>query len=198
METRESESSGDFPRPLTRLLNEAAAGDAAAAEKLFPLIYDQLRAMAQHQMRMERPDITLQATALVHEAYIRLIDQDKVQRWESRWQFFAAAGQAMRRILVEQARSRGRLKRGGDRQRVDLENLTLAASESGDDLLALDEALNRLAEEHPEKAQLVNLRFFGGLTQEEASKALNVSISTADRYWSFARAWLYRLMAGED
>jgi len=183
---------------VTTLLNEAGAGDGQASADLLPLVYEQLRALAGRKMRAERPDQTLQATALVHEAYLRLVDQTKVQLWESRWHFFAAAAESMRRILVDNARRRGRIKRGGELHRVDLDKIELTVDDPPDELIALDEALNRLAEAHPEKAQLVNLRYFGGLTHEEAAQALGVSISTADRHWAYARAWLYRQMsAGE-
>jgi RNA polymerase sigma factor (TIGR02999 family) len=181
----------------TRLLNEVGAGDPEAAAALLPLVYGQLRALAGRKMRHERPDQTLQATALVHEAYLRLIDAAKVQRWDGRWHFFAAAAEAMRRILVENARRRQRHKRGGDRRRVDLDRVELAVDGTPDRLLALDEALTNLAEKHPEKAQLVKLRYFGGLTNEEAAQAIGVSTSTADRHWAFARAWLYRQMAAD-
>src|SRR5262249_22947173 len=146
------------------------------------------------KMRSERASQTLQATALVHEAYLRLVDSSKVQLWESRWHFFAAAAESMRRILVESARRRGRLKRGGGKRRIHLENLT--AGERPEELIALDESLTRLAGQHPQKAQLVNLRYFGGLTHEEAAEAMGISKTTADRHWAFARAWLYRDMAG--
>jgi RNA polymerase sigma factor (TIGR02999 family) len=144
-----------------------------------------------------RSDQTLQAT-LVHEAYLRSVDTTKVQLWESRWHFFAAAAESMRRILVDSARQRGRLKRGGKLNRVDLDKLELTVNEPPDELIALDEALIKLANEHPEKAQLVNLRYFGGLTHEEAAQALGISTSTADRHWAYARAWLYRHMAAAD
>jgi len=180
---------------VTQLLNEAGAGNHRAAAELMPLVYQQLRALAGRKMRQERADQTLQATALVHEAYLRLVDTTKIQFWESRWHFFAAAAEAMRRILVDNARRRGRLKRGADRARVDLEKLDLPAAALADELIALDEALNRLAEKHPQKAQLVNLRYFGGLSNEEAAAALGISTSTADRHWAYAKAWLYRQMA---
>lgn len=180
---------------VTVLLNEAAAGDAEASASLLPLVYERLRALAGKKMRQERPDQTLQATSLVHEAYLRLVDRDSVQRWESRWQFFAAAAEAMRRILVDKARRRRRLKRGGDQQRIDLESLAVLVQEPSEPLVALDEALTALAEAHPEKAKLVSLRYFGGLTHEEAAQAMGVSKSTADRHWAFARAWLYRRMS---
>src|SRR3954468_18891375 len=193
-----NEPSGDAcATTITALLNEAGAGDSRASADLLPLVYEQLRALAGRKMRQERPDMTLQATALVHEAYVRLVDVTKVQIWESRWHFFAAAAESMRRILVDNARRRGRLKRGGEMNRVDLDKLELTVSDPPDELVALDEALTDLAQEHPEKAKLVNLRYFGGLTHEEAAQALGISISTADRHWSYARAWLYRHMAAD-
>jgi RNA polymerase sigma factor (TIGR02999 family) len=183
---------------VTTLLNQAGAGDGRASGELLPLVYEQLRALAGRKMRAERPDQTLQATALVHEAYLRLVDTTKVQLWESRWHFFAAAAESMRRILVDYARHRGRIKRGGAMHRVDLDKVELTVNDPPDELIALDEALTRLAEAHPEKAQLVNLRYFGGLTHEEAAQALGVSISTADRQWAYARAWLYRHMSSGE
>ncbi len=180
---------------VTTLLNEAAAGDPRAAADLLPLVYEQLRALAGAKMRQQRPDQTLQATALVHEAYLRLVDTAKVQHWESRWQFFAAAAESMRRILVDKARRRARIKRGGEMKRVDLENLEVTVNGPPLELLSLDEALTKLAAEHPQRARLVNLRYFGGLTHEEAAEALGVSVSTADRQWAYARAWLYRQMS---
>lgn len=183
---------------VTMLINEAGAGNAAASADLLPLVYERLRALAGRKMGEERSDHTLQATALVHEAYLRLVDTTKVQVWENRWHFFAAAAESMRRILVDAARCRGRLKRGGERHRVDLEKLTLTVDQPPDELLALDEAMTKLAEAHPEKAQLVNLRYFGGLTHEEAAQALGISTSTADRHWAYARAWLYRSMAADE
>ena len=184
---------------VTTLLNEAGAGEARASADLLPLIYEQLRALAGRKMRQERPDQTLQATALVHEAYLRLVDTSKVQLWESRWHFFAAAAEAMRRILVDQARRRSRLKRGGGgvdiaRQRIDLENVELTVGEPPDELLAVDEGLTALARQHPEKAQLVKLRYFAGLTIEDAAKAMNISAATANRHWAYARAWLFRYL----
>jgi RNA polymerase sigma factor (TIGR02999 family) len=189
-----SDADGDVAcaATVTRLLNDAVAGDPRASADLLPLVYERLRALAARKMRQERPDQTLQATSLVHDAYLRLVDTKKVQHWESRWQFFAAASEAMRRILVENARRKGRIKRGAGRQRVDFETLALTINDPPDQLVALDEALTKLAAEHPEKAKLVNLRYFGGLTHEEAAQAIGVSVSTADRHWVFARAWLYR------
>src|SRR3954451_16738410 len=183
---------------VTTLLNEAGAGDAQAAANLLPLVYEQLRALAGRKLQQERPDQTLQATALVHEAYVRLVDVSKVQFWASRWHFFAAAAESMRRILVENARRRGRIKRGGDLHRVDWDTLELTVDDPPDELIALDAALTQLAEEHPERARLVNLRYFGGLGHEEAAEAMGVSVSTADRHWAFARAWLYRHMSPPD
>src|SRR5688572_29873406 len=143
---------------LTTLLNEVGAGQACASADLLPLVYEQLRALASNRMRNERPDQTLQATALVHEAYVRLVDSTKVQRWENRWHFFAAAAESMRRILVDNARRRGRLKRGGGAmRRVDLDHVELTVDEPPDELIALDEALTMLAQAHPDKAQLVKL-----------------------------------------
>lgn len=179
---------------VTLLINEAGAGNAAASADLLPLVYERLRALAGRKMGQERSDHTLQATALVHEAYLRLVDTTKVQVWENRWHFFAAAAESMRRILVDNARHRRRLKRGGDGNRIDLDKISLAVDEPPDELLALDEAMTKLAETHPEKAQLVNLRYFGGLTHEEAAQAIGISTSTADRHWAYARAWLYRHM----
>jgi RNA polymerase sigma factor (TIGR02999 family) len=183
---------------VTRLINQAGAGDALAAASLLPLVYDRLRDLARRRLRCERSDQTLQATALVHEAYLRLVDRDAVQHWNSRWHFYAAAAEAMRRILVEKARRRGRLKRGGAMKRVELDAAELTVNEPPDELVALDEALGKLTERHPEKAQLVKLRYFAGLTIEEAATALGIGTSTADRHWAFARAWLYRRMAEGD
>src|SRR5262249_51074169 len=145
----------------------------------------------------EKPGQTLQATALVHEAYLRLVDTEQAQHWNNRGHFFAAAAEAMRRILVEKARKRRRLKRGGDHQRLDLQAVQLAVQEVPDDLLALDDALNQLAQKHPEKAELVKLRYFSGLTVAEAAEVLGIAPSTADRYWAYARAWLYRRIVGD-
>jgi RNA polymerase sigma factor (TIGR02999 family) len=193
----QQDAGGSIAATATRLLNEVGAGNPEAAAALLPLVYEQLRALAGRKMRHERPDQTLQATALVHEAYLRLVDAAQVQQWDGRWHFFAAAAEAMRRILVENARRRLRHKRGGDRQRVALDQVALVVDGTPDRVLALDEALTKLAEKHPEKAQLVKLRFFGGLTNEQAAQAIGVSTSTADRHWAFARAWLYRQMAAD-
>jgi RNA polymerase sigma factor (TIGR02999 family) len=176
---------------ISSLLNEARAGNAQAAVDLLPLVYEQLRAMAAQKMRQERAGQTLQATALVHEAYLRLVDDPEGRQWDGRWHFFAAAAEAMRRILVDNARSRGRLKRGGGAQRVSLEAMELTVDDPPPDLLALDEALLELEQKHPDKAQLVKLRYFAGLTMDEAALAMGISRRTAGRVWAYARAWLY-------
>jgi len=164
---------------------------------LLPLVYDELRKLAADRIAQEKPGQTLQPTALVHEAYLRLVDGDRGANWNSRGHFFAAAAEAMRRILVEQARKRARIKRGGDRQRLDLDALQLAVPEVADELLALDEALTEFTHKHPDKAALVKLRYFAGLTVDEAAHSLGISTSTADRHWTFARAWLYRRIVGD-
>jgi len=182
---------------VTRILSAIEQGDPSAAGQLLPLVYDELRKLAAERMAQEIPGQTLQATALVHEAYLRLVGVEQAQHFNSRGHFFAAAAEAMRRVLVEQARKRGRLKRGGDRQRLDLDALQLCVPEAADELLALDEALAELAQKHPDKAELVKLRYFAGLTVAEAARALGISTSTADRHWTYARAWLYRRIVGD-
>jgi RNA polymerase sigma factor (TIGR02999 family) len=182
---------------VTRILSAIDEGDPSAAEQLLPLVYDELRKLAAQRLANEKPGQTLQATALVHEAYVRLVGADQAQHWNSRGHFFAAAAEAMRRILVEQARKRGRLKRGGDRQRLDLDALQLPVQEVADELLALDAALTEFAQKHPDKAALVQLRYFAGLTVAEAAQTLGISTSTADRQWTYARAWLYRRIVGD-
>jgi len=177
---------------VTRLLDAAAAGDSHAAAELLPLIYDELRKLAAARMAAESSGQTLQATALVHEAYLRLIGPADNTRWENRGHFFAAAAEAMRRILVDAARRKRREKHGGDRQRVDLDTVAVAAPEPKEDLVALDIALTRLASEDSQSARLVELRQFAGLTVPEAAQVLGVSPRTADRLWKFARAWLHR------
>jgi RNA polymerase sigma factor (TIGR02999 family) len=185
---------------ITRVLCAAGAGDPVAAAELLPLVYQQLRRLAKSRLRRERPDQTLQATALVHEAYLRLVGQTVGQDWDGRWHFFAAAAEAMRRILVDNARRKGRLKRGGGGvggRRVSLDTIDLTVGDPPDDLLALDEALAEFAREHPEKAQLVKLRYFAGLTMDEAAEALGISPRTAGRNWAYARAWLFsRITSG--
>jgi RNA polymerase sigma factor (TIGR02999 family) len=183
---------------VTRILERAAQGEPQAAEQLLPLVYDELRKLAAARLARESAQHTLQATALVHEAYLRLVDVKLVQAWDTRGHFFAAAAEAMRRILVESARRKGRLKRGGDRQRMDLEHLEVSIVDPGDDILALDEALERLEMKHPKRAALVKLRYFAGLTGDEAAQALGISPATADRWWTFARAWLLRELTPES
>jgi len=178
---------------VSRILDDAARGNARAAERLLPLVYDELRKLAARRLAHESPGQTLQATALVHEAYVRLVDVDGTrQHWDGRGHFFAAAAEAMRRILVDGARHKQSIKGGGGRDRVDLAGIELAAGAGAQpvDVLALDEALERLASEHPRKAELVKLRFFAGLTNDEAAEALGISGSTADNDWTYARCWL--------
>jgi RNA polymerase sigma factor (TIGR02999 family) len=180
---------------VTRILSAVERGDPHAAEQLLPLVYEELRQLAAAKLARDRPGQTLQATALVHEAYLRLVDVDQAQHWNSRGHFFAAAAEAMRRILVDAARSRKAQKRGGERRRVEVEIAEFPAPPDDQKLLALDEALAKLERQHPPKAQLVKLRYFAGLPIREAAAALGISTATADRYWAYARAWLQREMA---
>ena len=203
---------------VTRILSQIESGDPAAAEQLLPLVYDELRKLAAARLAHEKPGQTLQATALVHEAYLRLVgsggnrDQGTGDSetspapdscplapvsFSSRGHFFGAAAESMRRILVEQARHRGRLKRGGHRQRVDLDSACAIQEPPSLDILALDEALTKLANIEPVKTELVKLRFFAGLTMPQAAEALDVSLATAERYWTFAKAWLYSELADQ-
>jgi RNA polymerase sigma factor (TIGR02999 family) len=182
---------------VTRILSAIEAGDPQAAEQLLPLVYDELRKLAAQRLAQEKPGQTLQATALVHEAYLRLVDVKEAQRWSSRGHFFAAAAEAMRRILVENARRRSRAKHGGGRERIKLDHAAIVAPEIDEDLIALDSALDRLAKEDPLAADLVKLRYFAGLTIPQAAEMLGVSARKADFLWSFARAWLRREMEGE-
>ena len=178
---------------VTRVLSAIEEGDPHAAEQLLPLVYQELRQLAAQKLAHEKPGQTLQATALVHEAYLRLVDVDRAQHWNSRRQFFAAAAEAMRRILIDRARQKHTLKAGGGRRRLDLDldDIEPALDEgNGDRLLALDEALQQLEAEDPRKAELVKLRFFAGLTAEQAAAALGVSLSTAEKDWAYARSWL--------
>jgi RNA polymerase sigma factor (TIGR02999 family) len=176
----------------TRILSAIEHGDARAAEQLLPLVYDELRKLAAHNMASEKPGQTLQATALVHEAYVRLVDVDKAQHWNSRGHFFAAAAEAMRRILVEQARRKQTDKHGGGRLRVDLPEDLAAPDGRSNDLLALDEALCRLERHDANAAALVKLRYFAGLSHQDAAEALGISRGAADRLWALGRAWLFR------
>ena len=182
---------------VTRILSAIEQGDPHAAEQLLPLVYDELRKLAAAKLAQEKPGQTLQATALVHEAYVRLVDADTDQPWNNRGHFFAAAAEAMRRILVEQARRKSRLKHGRKHRRVDLDSGCLVSAAPSLDLLALDEALSRLAQTEPAKAELVKLRFFAGLTMPEAAAALDISLATAERYWTFAKSWLYAELADD-
>jgi RNA polymerase sigma factor (TIGR02999 family) len=181
---------------VTRILSAIEAGDPHATEQLFPLVYEELRKLAARKLAQEKPGQTLQATALVHEAYLRLVDVP--HHWNSRGHFFAAAAEAMRRILVESARRKGRLKHGGDHRRVELDAAELAVQIPADDLLALDEALTRLAAQDRQTAELVKLHCFAGLSIEQAAEALAVSPRTAYRSWAFAQAWLYREIHGHQ
>ena len=180
---------------VTHILSQIESGDRLAAEQLLPLVYDELRKLAAARMAQEAPGQTLQATALVHEAYLRLVGSTKrEQAYENRGHFFAAAAEAMRRVLIEQARSKHRQKRGGGALRISLEaaaTLTLGDESADDDLLALDAALTQLEAEAPEKAQVVKLRYFAGLTLEQTAVSLGISLATVKRHWVYARAWLY-------
>jgi len=198
---------------VTRILAQVDSGDPQAAEKLLPLVYDELRKLAAAKLAHENPGQTLQPTALVHEAYLRLVsnkensevsnqtsDEKRLisdlrplasEHWHSRGHFFAAAAEAMRRILVEQARRKQRIRHGGQFQRVNLDSSVQVSQETEQDLVALDEALEQLAKEDPDAAAVVKLRYFAGLTIEQAALALNISVRTANRHWAFARAWLY-------
>ena len=176
---------------VTHLLSAIDQGDSAAAEQLLPLVYDELRQLAAQKLAHEQPGQTLQATALVHEAYLRLVGGEQARDWNGRRHFFAAAAEAMRRILIDRARHKQTRKAGGGRRRLDLDDLEPALEEeNGDRLLALDEALRQLEAEDPRKAELVKLRFFAGLTAEQAAAALGVSTSTAEKDWAYARSWL--------
>ena len=181
---------------LFRSLSAVAQGDPQAASQLLPLVYDELRKLAAHKIAHTQPGQTLQPTALVHEAYLRLVGQGQERHWDSRGHFFAAAAEAMRRILVENARRKQAVKHGGGRRRLPLEEFH-RVTESPEDLLELDDALTRFAAEEPAKAQLVQLRFFAGLSTPEAAAALKISVATAERWWAYARAWLFSELSGD-
>jgi RNA polymerase sigma factor (TIGR02999 family) len=182
---------------VTQILSAIDQGDPHAAEQLLPLVYAELRRLAALKVAEEKPGQTLQATALVHEAYVRLVDVDKAQHWNSRGHFFAAAAEAMRRILINRARDKNREKRGGRRTRVELEFVECVDDAADDDLLAINEALEQLTGHHPACAELVKLRFFAGLGLAESAAALGLARRTADRYWAYARAWLYKNLNGD-
>jgi RNA polymerase sigma factor (TIGR02999 family) len=179
---------------VTRILSAVEQGDLHAAEQLLPLVYNELRKLAAEKMAQEKPGQTLQATALVHEAYLRLVDCERTRRWNGRTHFFRAAAEAMRRILVDRARARQSLKRGGDWRQVELEAAAPVAQDAGDNVVAVNEALEQLHQHDPVKAELVKLRFFGGLSVEEAADVLGISRATADRHWRYAKTWLYCAM----
>jgi RNA polymerase sigma factor (TIGR02999 family) len=181
---------------VTRILSAIQGGDPQASEQLLPLVYHELRHLAAQQLAREKPGQTLQATALVHEAYLRLVGHGE-NTWDNRRHFFAAAAEAMRRILVEQARRKRRLRHGGGQQRVDLDEACSLLEPPSEDLLALDEALTRLASLNPLRAEVVKLRFFAGLTMPEVAQALDISLPTAERYWTSARTWLFAELRNE-
>lgn len=182
---------------VTQILSRVEHGDGSAAEQLLPLVYDELRKLAAARLAQEKPGQTLQATALVHEVYGRLVDSSAEQSWESRGHFFAAAAEAIRRLLIEQARRKAGPKAGGDRQRVELTDIAVETGGADWELLDLDEALHQLESEDPRAAKLVKLRFFAGLTQHDAARALDISTATAERDWAYAKGWLQLRLAGE-
>jgi RNA polymerase sigma factor (TIGR02999 family) len=183
---------------VTGILQAIEQGDPSAAERLLPLVYEELRALAARRLAREQPGQTLDATALVHEVYLRLVDVERAQHWNSRGHFFAAAAQAMRRILVESARRKGRARHGGGRRRVDLDEACAVAEGPCEDLLALDEALTRLEQADAVAARLVHLRFFAGLSMPQAAQALGLSLRSAERNWTYARTWLHRALSAAD
>ncbi len=187
----------DVREDVTQVLEQLRNGDQRAADKLLPLVYDEFRALARHYLQQERMNHTLQPTALVHEAYMKLVDQTRVD-WQGKSHFFAVAAQAMRRILVDHARSRQRDKRGGGRARVVLDEAVALSPQKDEDVLALDEALEKLAKVDPRQAKVVELRFFGGLNVEEVAETLKVSKRTVEGDWMFARAWLSRELRGAE
>ncbi len=182
---------------ITRILSQIESGDPAASEQLLPLVYDELRKLAAAKLANEKPGQTLQATALVHEAYLRLVDGRQTQAWDSRGHFFGAAAEVMRRILINRARDKSRWKRGGDRQRIDLDQIEVALDTPDELLLALDEAMESLAREDAVGAALVKLKYFAGLSLRQAAESLGLPGRTADRHWAYARAWLYDRLEAE-
>jgi len=183
-------------RDVTRILEAAQQGDAKAAEELLPMVYDELRRLAASKMASEKPGQTLQPTALVHEAWLRLVGNES--QWNSRGHFFGAAAEAMRRILIENARRKRAARHGGGQARLDINDVQIAAAARDDEMLAVNDALERFAKRDPQKAELVKLRYFVGLTTEEAAEVLGVSIPTADRWWNFSRAWLFEEIEREQ
>jgi len=186
---------------VTRILSAIEQGDPHAAEQLLPLVYGELRRLAAQKLAQEAPGQTLQATALVHEAYLRLVDVEKAQSWDSRGHFFAAAAEAMRRILIDNARGKQRLKLGGHRKRLNLDNIDLASTAAAaqpDELLVIDELIVKLGSEDPDAAQIVKLRYFAGLSIEEAARLMGISRSTAYEHWAYARGWLRCALLGKD
>jgi RNA polymerase sigma factor (TIGR02999 family) len=186
-----------FMSDVTQILSAIEQGDPQAAEKLLPLVYDELRKLAAQKLAQEKPGQTLQATALVHEAYVRLVDGEISSHWDSRGHFFAAAAEAMRRILIDNARRKQTIKQGGDRERKDFQDFDIAVPDVSDDILALDEALCQLQVADPKAAELVKLRYFAGLTVEQSADALGISPRTADFLWAYARAWLRQKIEGD-
>ncbi len=183
---------------VTQILSQIESGDPSAAEQLLPLVYDELRKLAAAKLAHEKPGQTLQATGLVHEAYIRLVDIEQAQHWNGRGHFFGAAAVAMRRILINRAREKGRIKRGGQYRRVALENIEFALDAPHEDLLAIDNAIESLTAENPECANVVMMRFFAGLSIDEVAAALGISASTVKRHWAYARAWLFDALQVDD
>jgi RNA polymerase sigma factor (TIGR02999 family) len=183
---------------VTHILSAIGQGDRQAAEQLLPVVYDELRKLAAQKIARERPGQTLDATALVHEAYLRLVPGTSPPNWDGRGHFFAAAAEAMRRLLVEAARRKSRLRHGGARRRIELDQIEVPAEHRSDDLLALDEGLTRLAAEEPIVAEVVKLRYFAALSIEETARALKLSVRTTNRHWAYARAWLYRELAPDQ
>jgi RNA polymerase sigma factor (TIGR02999 family) len=182
---------------VTQLLSQIESGDPAAADELLPLVYDELRKLAAVKLAQEKPGQTLEATALVHEAYLRLVDVNKAQHWDGRGHFFAAAAESMRRILVDNALRKKTVKRGGDRNRADLSDVAPAIEPPEDDLIALNEALDHLAEIEPQTAQLVKLRYFAGLTNKQSAELLGISPRKADSLWAYAKVWLHERITGK-
>jgi RNA polymerase sigma factor (TIGR02999 family) len=183
---------------VTRILAQIESGDPSAAEQLLPVVYDELRKLAAAKLAQEKPGQTLQATALVHEAYLRLVNTDEIRHWNSRGHFFGAAAESMRRILLNNARDKGRIKRGGQLRKLELNDIKFAVDAPNEDLLEIDESLQALAAESPECASVVKLRFFAGLSINESAAALGISPSTAKRHWAYARAWLFAALRPDD